>query len=143
VVAVANDYTVANLHLIRLHAEKSSHENFCVFTTALLHNYSKHAPTPSDYFKRQALMTYGCELVTRLEFYTWGLDIVSKEQLLDAGVRSLTAAGDSEKEIDYSILKVPDDDFRVSGLDIVALVCPGNCIRNNSSVIISAHRNGM
>src|ERR1700691_5229857 len=97
------------------------HEHSCSFTTALLDSYYNHAPAPSAYFKRQALIGYGCELVNRLDRHALEFDDASKEQLLRAGVRGLTAAGGSENEVDDSIFKVPDD--RLS-LDIIAMVCP-------------------
>jgi hypothetical protein len=68
-------------------------------------------------------MTYGCELVNRLEFHAVELDDMSKERLLKAGVSSLTAAGDSESEVDCSIL-ASDDHCGGLSLDILAIVCP-------------------
>jgi len=67
-------------------------------------------------------MAYGCELVTRLE-NAGELEDASKGRLLKAGVRSLIAAGDSENEVDYSALKVIDDDHRALSQDIMAMVC--------------------
>jgi len=116
---------VAHLHLIRSQTQTSAHENSRTFTAALLNSYSKHAPTPSAYFKRQALIVYGCELVNSLESHALEFDDASKEELLKTGVRILTAAGASDNEVDYSNLKVPDDHYRGLNLDIIAMVCPG------------------
>jgi hypothetical protein len=124
VVPVAKECEVAHLHQIRLKTQTSVHENARSFTAALLDSYSKHAPTPSAYFKRQALTVYGCDVVNSLEFLACELNDASKEQLLKAGVRSLTAAGDSENEVDYTIFKVPDDNCGGLSLDIIAMVCP-------------------
>src|SRR6266481_4008670 len=76
---------VAHLHLIRSQTQTSAHENSRTFTAALLNSYSKHAPTPSAYFKRQALIIYGCELVNSLESHALEFDDVSKEGLLKTG----------------------------------------------------------
>jgi hypothetical protein len=66
-------------------------------------------------------MAYGCELVTRLE-NARELEDASKGRLLKAGVRSLIAAGGSENEVDYSTLKVLDDDCGDLSQDIMAMV---------------------
>jgi hypothetical protein len=122
VVTAAEECEVAHLHLIRLQIQASAHENSRSFAAFLLDSYFKHAPAPSGYFRRQILMAYGCELVTRLE-NARGLENASRGRLLKAGVRSLIAAGGSENKVDYSTLKVLDDDCGDLSQDIMAMVC--------------------
>jgi hypothetical protein len=69
-------------------------------------------------------MSYGRELLNSLEFHTSEFDDGSKERLLKAGVRGLTAARDSENELDYSIFEAPDNHCEGLSLDIRAMVCP-------------------
>jgi hypothetical protein len=121
-VTATEECEVAHLHLIRLQTQASAHENSRSFTAFLLDSYFKHAPPPSAYFRRQILMVYGCELVTRLE-NARELEDASKGRLLKAGVRSLIAAGGSENEVDYSTLIVLDDNCGDLSRDIMAMVC--------------------
>ena len=56
------------------------------------------------YFKRQALVAYGREMVTALEFFATDLDEEAKERVLGAGVRTLRAAAASESDLDPEVV---------------------------------------
>jgi hypothetical protein len=88
-----------------------AHDATRSFITLFLASYSKRSAAPSLYFKRQALLAYGRELVNSVEFFASKLDEPSKKRVLHLGIRSLTAAGDSENEVDYSAFEDPDDEF--------------------------------
>ena len=74
-------------------------------------SYTKRSAAPSLYFKRQALLAYGRELINGVEFLESKLDEPSKQRMLHLGIRSLTAAGGSENEFDYSAFEDSDDEF--------------------------------
>ena len=105
----ADEGEVAHLHLILLKSQTSAHESTWSFTTLFLESYFKRSVAPSLYFKRQVLLAYGRELVNNVEFSASELDEPSKQRALHLGIRSLTAAGNSENELDYSVFEEPDD----------------------------------
>lgn len=92
------------------------------FITLFLESYSKHSPAPSLYFKRQALLAYGRELVNSVEFFASELDEPSKKRVLHLGIKSLTAAGDSENEVDYSAFQDPDDEFNTLNQHVISML---------------------
>ena len=115
---------VAHLHVSLLKPQTSAHasDNIRSFTTLLLESYSKRSVAPSLYFKRQALLAYGCELVNSVEFLASELDEHSKQQVLHLGIRSLTAAGDSEHRLDYSAFENPDDEFKALNQHVISML---------------------
>ncbi|KDQ13599.1 hypothetical protein BOTBODRAFT_188338 [Botryobasidium botryosum FD-172 SS1] len=69
------------------------------FTRALLRSYGLHAPTPSLYFKRQALLAHGRSLINHVGFYEKELSEEMKDRALSAGLACMRAAGESEHGI--------------------------------------------
>ena len=92
------------------------------FTTLFLESYSKHTAAPSPYFKRQALLAHGRELVNSVEFCASELDEPSKKRVLFFGIRSLTAAGNSESEVDYSAFEDLDDEFNALNQHVISML---------------------
>ncbi|KAF7353757.1 APH domain-containing protein [Mycena venus] len=96
---------VAHLHLII--AQSGSKPDVCdttrTFISAFLDSYGAHAPPASTYFKRQALIAYGREMVTAIEFFAADWDESARKRVLDAGVRSLRAADGSEAEVNVKL----------------------------------------
>ena len=74
------------------------------FISTLLQNYGEaRADVPSAHFRRQALVFYGRETLSRL---TWGadeFDDVMKERAFELGLAHLRAAGTSVDTMDVSI----------------------------------------
>jgi len=93
-----------------------------LFITRFLESYFKGSAATSLYFKRQALLAYGRELVNGVEFPTYELDGPSKQRMLHYGVRCLTAAGDSENELDYSAFEDPDDEFSTLNQHVISML---------------------
>jgi hypothetical protein len=110
------------LHIILLKTQTSAHDATRAFTTLFLESYSKRSAAPSLYFKRQALLAYGRELVNGVEFLASKLDEPSKQRVLHLGIRSLTAAGDSENEFDYSAFEDSDDEFNALNQHVSSLL---------------------
>lgn len=102
--------------------QTSAHDATRAFTTLFLESYAKRSVTPSTYFKRQALLAYGCELVNGVEFLASELDEPSKQRMLHLGIRSLTAVGDSEKELDYSAFEDSDDEFNALNQHVISML---------------------
>ncbi|KAF8191533.1 kinase-like domain-containing protein [Mycena galopus ATCC 62051] len=96
---------VAHLHLT-IEQSKSELE-VCdavrTFISTFLGSYGARVPPASTYFNRQALVAYGREMVNALEFFAVELDDSAQKRVLDAGVRSLRAAGASELETDVKL----------------------------------------
>jgi hypothetical protein len=105
-----------------LKTQTSAHDSARSFTTLFLESYSKRSAAPSLYFKRQALLAYGRELINAVEFLASELDGPSKQRALHLGIRSLTAAGDSENELDYSVLQDPDDEFSALNQHVISML---------------------
>jgi hypothetical protein len=105
-----------------LKTQTSAHDATRSFTTLFLESYSKRSAAPSLYFKRQALLAYGRELVNGVEFLASELDEPSKQRVLQIGTRSLTAAGDSENELDYSPFEDPDDEFDPLNQHVISML---------------------
>lgn len=97
---------MSHLHLVILDNRTSLNAREVVrsFLDVLLGVYTQHATKPSSHFKRQALVAYGRELVTAVEFFGSDMDDQSLERVLNTGVRSLRAAQESESEMEPSIL---------------------------------------
>ncbi|KAJ7221631.1 kinase-like domain-containing protein [Mycena pura] len=99
---------VAHLHLIISNHVREP--EVCAatrtFISAFLDSYAAHAAPTSMYFKRQALVSYGREMVTALEFFATDLDEETKGRVLNAGVRTLRAAAASESEMDRASVDV-------------------------------------
>ena len=101
---------VAHLHLITLKPQcsNSTSTKTSSFIAKLLHSYFHDAQVsgPSSlHFKRNALIAHGRELVNSLEFFAQDLDEASKERVLEAGIKCLRAAGDSELNLNLSTLR--------------------------------------
>ncbi|KAJ7168411.1 kinase-like domain-containing protein [Mycena crocata] len=94
---------VAHLHL--LVSQTRGCEAARTFIASFLDSYGAHAPPVSPYFKRQALIAYGREMVTAIEFFATELDEEGKKRVLTAGVRSLRAAAGSESEMNSSAIR--------------------------------------
>ncbi|KAJ6620354.1 kinase-like domain-containing protein [Mycena sp. CBHHK59/15] len=97
---------VAHLHLILLDNNTPADVSAVVrsFVAIFLDNYGTHAPTISPYFKRQALIAYGREMVTAIEFFAAELDEPSRKRVLDKGIWSLRSAGESQDNMESKIL---------------------------------------
>ena len=118
------DCKVAHLHMIILKTEStaSALRNTRLFIVTLLRSYANHAPAPSLYFKRQALVSHGRELVNTLAFQEAELDNVTKERALNAGIKSLRAAGNSENDLDLSVLEDTNERYEFLYEGIIALL---------------------
>ncbi|KAF7359172.1 Kinase-like domain-containing protein [Mycena sanguinolenta] len=96
---------VAHLHL--LIAKSRNEPEVCnavrTFIWTFLDSYGAHVPPTSAYFKRQALVAYGREMINAIEFFATDLDEGAQKRVLDAGVHSLHAAGASEIEVDVKL----------------------------------------
>lgn len=101
----------------------SALRNIQSFIVNLLQSYTDHASPPSSHFKHKALIAHGRELVIALDFLASDLDDASKERVLNAGIRSLRAAGDSENDLDLSVLEDMDGYYERLREGIAALLC--------------------
>ncbi|KAJ7778673.1 hypothetical protein DFH07DRAFT_1033368 [Mycena maculata] len=99
------EQAVAHLHLVILKSRNipEVEEAVRTFISAFLDSYGTRVPRASLYFKRQALIAYGRELVTAIEFFAAELDGEAKDRVLDVGVRS-RAAGESDSELDAKLV---------------------------------------
>jgi len=110
------------LHIILLKTQTLARDATRSFITLFLESYSRHSAAPSLYFKRQALLAHGRELVNSVEFFASELDEPSKKRVLHLGIRSLTAAGNSENELDYSTFEDPDDEFNTLNQHVISML---------------------
>ncbi|KAJ7671006.1 kinase-like domain-containing protein [Mycena rosella] len=93
---------VAHLDLIILYGSSTqeSCEAIRSFISVFLDSaYDTHVPPVSSYFKRQAMIAYGREMITAVEFFAEELDEEAQRRVLDAGICSLRAAAESEEEM--------------------------------------------
>jgi len=72
------------------------------FITNFIQNYLHHSPPLSLDFKRQVLLSHGRELIYSRSYLE--LDEATQKRTLEAGVRSLRAAGDLGDDIDWTLL---------------------------------------
>ncbi|KAH8099778.1 kinase-like domain-containing protein [Cristinia sonorae] len=96
------------LHILNSTATNATKMTIQSFIIAMYEAYATTNGTewrPSHNFVRRFLLSHGRELVNDVHFYTTSLDESSKRRLLNAGLRSLRAAGGSVEEIDLSILR--------------------------------------
>ncbi|KAJ6546876.1 kinase-like domain-containing protein [Mycena capillaripes] len=98
---------IAHLHLLiaQSRSKPDVSESTRTFISAFLESYGAHATPASTYFKRQALVAYGREMVTAIEFFAVDLDDEAQKRVLEAGIRSLRAAGGSESEMDDKVVE--------------------------------------
>ena len=74
------------------------------FISTLLQNYGEaRADVPSPHFRRQALVFYGRETLSRLTWDADEFDDVMKERAFELGLAHLRAAGTSVDTMDVSI----------------------------------------
>ncbi|KAJ7491142.1 kinase-like domain-containing protein [Mycena latifolia] len=92
---------VAHLHLTMSYGSSTQEVREVVrsFISVFLESYGNQIPLVSPYFKRQALVAYGREMVNAIEFFAAELDEEAQRHVLDAGVCSLRAAAESEEEM--------------------------------------------
>lgn len=108
--------------LLKTESTPSALRNTRSFIVTLLQSYANYAPAPSLYFKRQALVSHGRELVNTLAFQEAELDDATKERALNAGIKSLRAAGDSENDLDLSVLEDTNERYNFLREGIVVLL---------------------
>ncbi|KAJ7822677.1 kinase-like domain-containing protein [Mycena leptocephala] len=94
---------VAHLHLLIAQSESVVSHATHTFISVFLDSYGTHVPPASDYFKRQALIAYGREMVNAIEFFASELDDEAQKRVFNAGVRSLQAAGGSDLDMDVKV----------------------------------------
>ncbi|KAJ7494489.1 kinase-like domain-containing protein [Mycena galericulata] len=94
------DMFAAHLHLIILNSKTTPEVREAVrtFVSVFLDSYATCVPPPSLYFRRQALVAYGREMVTAIDFFAAEPDKDTQKRVLDAGVGSLRAGSESEIE---------------------------------------------
>jgi len=74
------------------------------FISTMLQNYGQvRADVPSPHFKRQALVFYGRETLSRLNWNADGFDDTMKERALELGLTYLRASGAWVDTMDVSI----------------------------------------
>lgn len=107
---------VAHLHIHTI-IHRSSEPVLAVlqlFISDFLQSFVANLPAPSAYFKRRALITHGRKLVNSSNVYSDKLNDAAKGIMIQAGINSLRAAGQTETDIDLSILRL-DDGQRIWG----------------------------
>ncbi|KAJ7069582.1 kinase-like domain-containing protein [Mycena amicta] len=92
--AWSNQYIAAHLHILT--ASTSTEEAAIAATRTFIAAFDAAGPGASVYLKRQALIAYGREMVTALEFFATDLDEKGKSWVFEAGVRALGASSDDK-----------------------------------------------
>ena len=57
-----------------------------------------------------------------MEFFASEIDESAKQRMLHLGIRALTAAGDSDNELDYSAFEEPDDGFDALNQQVISML---------------------
>ena len=107
--------TVAHLHFHMLNSTSPAiKERITSFSTSMLNSYSSSHPAvplwaPSANFKRRLLLSHGRELINGIQMYNKKLNKDTKMKVLQAGVRSLRAAGEADDELNLQLIKENND----------------------------------
>jgi hypothetical protein len=83
------------------------------FTFHFLKSYAKHFPPFSAESQRRVLISHGREIVNGVELFSEKLSGSSKRRLIDAGVRSLRAAGDPGDTLQTFPPEDYNDNYRI------------------------------
>jgi hypothetical protein len=90
-----------------------SRTNIRHFIFYFLKSYAKYFPSLSADSQRRALISHGRELVNGVELFSEKLSEISKARLIDAGARSLRAAGDPGDTLEKSPPEHYNDNYRI------------------------------
>lgn len=100
-------FSAAHLNLELLKAEHSANPDALnrlhIFSTVFIRTHLLHAPAQSLLFKRNTTLAYARELL-RASYFLDDLDNTTRGRAIELGLRSLRATGESETDIDPTLL---------------------------------------